>query len=103
MENKTMKPEITEALCELLFQIAKDMPILPVGGVALLSEILKLLQRLRDTQLDMQQTLEELASVQLAKEVVAHDNMAWLEEKMREETANLHRDIWPFTTLPEEL
>lgn len=103
MENKTMKPEITEALCELLFQAAKEIPILPVGEVALLREILKLLQQLRDTQQDMQQTLEELASVQLAKEVVAQDNMAWLEEKMREETANSHCDIWPFTTLPEEL
>ncbi|MDF3003650.1 MAG: hypothetical protein K0S22_122 [Oscillospiraceae bacterium] len=103
MENKTMKPEITEALCELLFQTAKEMPLLPVCEVALLSELLKLLQQLRDTQLDMQQTLEELANVQLAKEVVAQDNIAWLEAKMREETANLHRDIWPFTTLPEEL
>lgn len=49
MENKTMKPEITEALCELLFQAAKEMPLLPVGGAALLSEILKLLRQLRDT------------------------------------------------------
>lgn len=103
MGNKTMKPEITEALCELLFQTAKDMPILPVGEVALLSEILKLLQQLRDTQQDMQQTLEEFANVQLAKEAVAQDNMAWLEEKLREETANSNCDIWPFSTLPEEL
>lgn len=44
MENKTMKPEITEALCELLFQTAKEMPLMSVGTVALLSEILKLLR-----------------------------------------------------------
>lgn len=44
----------------------------------------------------MQQTLDELASLQLAKGAVAQDNMAWLEEKMREETANSHNDIWPF-------
>lgn len=103
MENKTMKPEIAEALCELLFQAAKEMPLLPVGEVALLSEILKLLRQLRDTQQDMQQTLEELASVQLAKGAVAQDNIAWLEERMRAETANSHHDIWAFTTLPEKL
>ncbi|MEA5135418.1 MAG: hypothetical protein VB035_04675 [Candidatus Fimivivens sp.] len=88
MENKTMKPEITEALCALLFQTAKEMPLLPVGGVALLSEILKLLRQLRDTQLDMQQTLEELASVQLAKEVVAQDELDYIEEMIRREVGN---------------
>lgn len=88
MENKTMKPEITEALCELLFQTAKETPLLPVGEVALLSEILKLLRQLRDTQQDMQQTLEELASVQLTKEVVAQDELDYIEEMIRREVGN---------------
>lgn len=88
MENKTMKPEITEALCELLFQATKEMPLLPVGEVTLLSEILKLLRQLRDTQQDMQQTLDELASVQFAKEVVAQDELDYIEEMIRREAGN---------------
>ncbi len=88
MENKMMKPEIAEALCELLFQTAKEMPLLPVGGVALLSEILKLLRQLRDTQQDMQQTLGELANVQFAKKAVAQDELDYIEEMIRREAGN---------------
>lgn len=79
-----MNPEITEALCEVLFQATKESAVLPAGGVVLLNEILTLLRQLRGTQQDMQQTLDELAGIQLAKEAAAQDNMDWLEGKIRE-------------------
>lgn len=103
MENNKNIPETSEELCELIFQTAKEASLNPASEIILLGEILRLLRQLCATQQDMQQTLDELAGVQFAKEAVAQDNMAWLEEKMREETANSHRDIWPFSTLPEEL
>lgn len=86
MENRPINPETTKSLCELLFQTEKQMPLMPVGELVLLNEILRLLRQIYSTQQQMKQTLDELADLQLAKEAVAQDELDYIEEMIRRET-----------------
>lgn len=101
METNKNIPETSEELCELIFQIAKEASLNPASEIILLEEILRLLRQLCEMQQDMQETLDELAGIQLAKEAVAQENAAWMEEMIRREADKPRCNSWPFTSLPQ--